>query len=153
MNDLVDYEIEYWDDLDDNFRLSTSPLKQFRDSVVELQLSPMGEAWDSYSDDDVKITWIIDETPTEHSWMYFKDGLLNKTGNEFMTVSYVDDGYINCISLNHGEGRLLFHSTPEVFTNYFLRDPDIFNYANELFADLGNGIIIWDEDNLSLIHI
>ena len=53
----------------------------------------------------------------------------------------------NFIKVKIGKGTLYLHSTPLVFTNYFLRDSANLNYAADVFSHLPRGNIIWDSKN------
>ena len=68
------------------------------------------------------------------------EGILPMT-NEFYSQS------VNYMRVKCGAGELYVHAMPIVFTNYFMRNDTVFNYAQEVFSYMGNGDVIWDEDN------
>ncbi len=53
----------------------------------------------------------------------------------------------NFIKVKVGKGTLYLHSTPLIFTNYFLRDSTNLNYVADVFSHLPKGNIIWDSKN------
>lgn len=53
----------------------------------------------------------------------------------------------NFIKVKIGKGTLYLHSTPLVFTNYFMRDSANLSYATDVFSHLPKGNIIWDSKN------
>jgi hypothetical protein len=147
LNELVTYDIDFIENLDGEFEFFTSPMNQFRDSTAWANISwPTDEGPDGLSE-DFKMTWIVDQVPTLHSWRYFKSGIETKDGDPVLEIGELDDDNVNCIVINHGEGRFILHCTPELLSNYFMREPLAFEYANVLFKDLGDGMILWDEDN------
>ncbi|MEQ9309899.1 MAG: hypothetical protein RLN90_10650 [Balneolaceae bacterium] len=52
---------------------------------------------------------------------------------------------VNFIKVDHGHGYYLIHSNPFLFTNYFLRDVDRYDYAFNALSYLQNDMILWDE--------
>ena len=147
LNELVTYEIDFIENLDGEFEFFTTPMNHFRDSTAWANISwPSNEGSDALSE-DFEMTWIVDQVPTLHSWRYFKSGIKTKEGDPVLKIGELDDDNANCIIINHGEGRFILHSTPELFSNYFMCDPLAFEYANVFFKDVGDGMILWDEDN------
>ncbi len=69
--------------------------------------------------------------PGIHSWIYFKD-LACVEAAGFVEIN--GDKYPNLVEKQMGEGKLLLHSTPLVFTNYHFRNDSAFNYVNGLMA-------------------
>lgn len=56
-----------------------------------------------------------------------------------------DKDYLNFIRIGYGKGHLYLHSTPRLFSNYFLREKAVLNYANRVFSHLPKGRIYWDK--------
>ncbi len=52
---------------------------------------------------------------------------------------------LNFIVVKWGEGRIFIHSNPELFTNYYLRDPDLAPYAFSALSRLPVQTTVWDE--------
>lgn len=147
LNDLVSYNIDFLEVLDEEFGFYTSPMNQFRDSVAWANISWSSEVDSEALAEDYRMTWIEDQVPTTHSWRYFKSGIKTMDGDPVTTIGELREDYVNCIVIDYGKGRFILHSTPELFSNYFMRDPLGYDYANILFKDLGDGMILWDEDN------
>lgn len=51
----------------------------------------------------------------------------------------------NLIEVNHGEGKLLMHISPKLFTNYYLVHQSVFPYVNKVFSYLPDTELIWDD--------
>ena len=52
---------------------------------------------------------------------------------------------INFIKIEHGEGAFFLHTSPFVFTNYFLKNPDKYDYAFKALSYLPENDTYWDE--------
>jgi hypothetical protein len=72
------------------------------------------------------------------SWSFFNDSLKTRNG---------DENYSNFISCQYGKGQFYFHSTPLVFTNYYMLNDTAMNYCRNTLKSMGNGKVYWDEDN------
>jgi hypothetical protein len=55
------------------------------------------------------------------------------------------DDYVNFIKVPYGKGFFLFHTTPIVFTNYYLKNELGLEYASKVFSHINEGPIYWDE--------
>jgi len=69
--------------------------------------------------------------PSIHSWTYFEDELCVETTG-FIKIDGAE--YPNLIEQEMGDGKLVLHSTPLVFTNYHFRKDSVFNYVNNLIS-------------------
>lgn len=56
-----------------------------------------------------------------------------------------ENGLANFIEIDIGEGKLFLNSTPYLFTNYFLRNPDKATYAFTALSHFPIQTTIWDE--------
>ncbi len=81
------------------------------------------------------------------SWTFFNDSLKTRDGKDVQSLGYFDEEYSNFISCSYGKGQFYFHSTPLVFTNYFILNDTAMNYCRTTLNSMGNGIVYWDEDN------
>src|SRR5690606_2354791 len=53
---------------------------------------------------------------------------------------------VNYIAIDHGEGKILLHTTPQTFTNYFILDEDNHKYVTGALAYLPKKkTLYWDE--------
>lgn len=84
---------------------------------------------------------------TVNNWPYFSDNLILRDGTKPEIIGYYDQGYQNFIRFPYGKGYIYFHSTPLVFTNYFLRNDSAMRYCRQALSYLGDGKIYWDEEN------
>jgi len=81
--------------------------------------------------EDFQLSFEEYNQPTTHSWVYFNDLVCAKeTG--FIKINGIE--YPNLIEQKIGEGKLVLHSTPLVFTNYHFRNDSVFNYVNGLIS-------------------
>ncbi|MFV1883622.1 MAG: DUF4350 domain-containing protein [Balneola sp.] len=54
-------------------------------------------------------------------------------------------GEVNFIKVQHGEGAFFFHTSPTLFTNFYLRNPTQATYAFTALSYLPVRFTIWDE--------
>lgn len=52
---------------------------------------------------------------------------------------------LNFIALTWGEGTIYIHSNPNLFTNYYMRDPELAPYAFSALSRLPVRTTVWDE--------
>ncbi len=52
---------------------------------------------------------------------------------------------VNFIKVKHGDGAFFFHANPELFTNFYLRNPELAQYAFTALSYLPVRPTIWDE--------
>ncbi len=64
--------------------------------------------------------------------------------NGFEAISSINNN-INCYSFNWGNGKVIVHSNPILFTNYNIIQENGFTNANNILSYLKNGDIYWDE--------
>ncbi|MGD1846992.1 MAG: hypothetical protein ACFB10_16505 [Salibacteraceae bacterium] len=62
----------------------------------------------------------------------------------FVCLGEFDEGYINFIRVDYGEGAFFLHSNPLAFTNYYLRHRDNLEYTEKVFGHLLEGDIYYD---------
>ncbi|MBX7051348.1 MAG: DUF4350 domain-containing protein [Flavobacteriales bacterium] len=96
---------------------------------------------------DCEISYVRDFETIKYSWVYYKDSLLTHHGENTQMLAHFNEGYNNYFRLKYGEGEIYFHSTPIVFTNYFMRNDSVMKYSRQALSYFGNGKIYWDEDN------
>ena len=71
-------------------------------------------------------------------WSYFEPlGYYTNDGGS-------DTTFQNFFRAKIGEGQLILHINPILFTNYFLLNEDGFEYTNEALAYIDNKQVIWD---------
>ena len=84
--------------------------------------------------------------PTSHSWIYFNDLVCAKeTG--FLKIKGVE--HSNMIEHEIGNGKIVLHSTPLVFTNYHFRKDSVFNYVNGLISKVNGNTYYYLEPSTS----
>lgn len=63
----------------------------------------------------------------------------------FSPLGYQQQDAINFLRIREGAGNLFLHTSPIMFTNYFLTKPDKLEYASSVFSHLSGKNMIWDE--------
>ncbi len=60
-------------------------------------------------------------------------------------LGYNAKNQVNYIKIDSGDGYYLIHTNPFLFTNYYLRDTDRYDYAFKALSYLNDVVILWDE--------
>jgi hypothetical protein len=80
-------------------------------------------------------------------WKFYSDNLVTSQGQQVDYLGHFDEEYPNFVSCQYGKGRFYFHSTPLVFTNYYMLNDTSMNYCRSVLNSMGYGKVFWDEDN------
>lgn len=54
---------------------------------------------------------------------------------------------VNFYKIDHGKGSFIFHTQPICFSNIVLKEDEMLQYANTVFAFLKEGPVLWEEHN------
>lgn len=78
---------------------------------------------------------------TSTDWGYYRSSYLNDTLSQwgFTAQSELEGVGINSFYVERGKGRIIVHSNPLLFTNYYLRQPEGYLHLNNFLAQLDNG--------------
>ncbi|GAB5407998.1 MAG: hypothetical protein BalsKO_03630 [Balneolaceae bacterium] len=60
-------------------------------------------------------------------------------------LGYNSEDQVNFIKVDFGDGYYLLHTNPFLFTNYYLRDVERYDYAFKALSYLNSETILWDE--------
>lgn len=116
------------------------PLTNYSDTVNELEL--YGKLKTNIHP---KLKYNDDEINYKYSWNYFDSLSFCRDSIPLAVLGSSTGGKINFLKLSYGRGNLFLHTTPICFTNYFIKNKDIFEYAGNVFSVLPPGEVIWDE--------
>lgn len=101
-------------------------------------------------DEALETVKIYYKVPINYAWYYFTENIIDDTianptliGN--FLGAYDQETYTNFVSIDFGKGKIFLHSTPLLFTNYMMIKEPYFSYAQEVFNEMGDGDVIWDE--------
>ncbi|MEJ0033960.1 MAG: hypothetical protein WDO15_28145 [Bacteroidota bacterium] len=80
-------------------------------------------------------------------WRSLDRSALCDTVVEFTSLGYQAKDRVNYLRITYGanNGNLYLHTSPLMFSNYFLTKPDKREYATSVFAHLTGDNLIWDE--------
>ncbi|MCC6600836.1 MAG: DUF4350 domain-containing protein [Crocinitomicaceae bacterium] len=115
---------------------------QVIDSVVELSLSGSTEKLIPLALADRYDGKIIREY-----WTSFVDHLESYSGQKAEVLGTFNKKYPNLVMVKQGAGYLYIHSTPLIFTNYYMLNDTAMNYNRSILSNMGSGKIFWDESN------
>lgn len=98
------------------------------------------------------ISYLYKREVSNYQWMFLKDTLVDSR-IEFIGnfASYAENGEketgINYYKIAYKKGAFYFHTQPISFSNITLKEKKLVEYANQVFAYLNEGPILWDEYN------
>jgi hypothetical protein len=80
-------------------------------------------------------------------WSIYKNRYFNDTLThyDFMPLSFLSDSSVNSFYILHGNGKIIIHSNPILFTNYHLINENGFKHMNNYLSLLNNGHLYWDD--------
>lgn len=90
------------------------------------------------------LSFVNNHKPVNHEWYFLDDFTICDEEYGLEVLGNLDSGH-NFLRLPYGDGELYFHTTPELFTNYFLSDSSRYDYARGVFSYLAPGPVYWDE--------
>lgn len=83
---------------------------------------------------------------TGYSRRYFDDVI---SRYRFRDVSTINDSLVNCFYVPCGDGAVIIHASPDLFTNYHLRSENGFAHMQKILSLMNNGPIYWSDNNYS----
>lgn len=89
-----------------------------------------------------------------YPWKKFRDEIQN-TG--FRPLAKINDSIVTAFYMNVGSGRIVLHSNPILFTNYYMINSRGYKHASNILSKLNEGEIFWadpwaSEQNVSQNH-
>jgi hypothetical protein len=114
---------------------------------------PKKDTWLSLNDDQKKYGFYF---------LSFDNNMYNYDSVGAQVLGYNEDKSPNFISVNHGQGKFVFHMAPAAFSNYFLLTNNNKEYLEKAFSyfDFETNAVYWDnyyrsrrstEDGFSII--
>ncbi len=82
---------------------------------------------------------------TKHNWTYIDSAMLCDPYYGLTTLGSIENGGFNMLQLSWGDGYLYLHTSPELFTNYYLSDSSRQAYATAALRYLADGPVFWNE--------
>lgn len=98
------------------------------------------------------LPYLLKNKEQYYYWHYIPE-LVNDTRIEFIGdfTAFLDNGEYhegyNYYKINHEKGSFYFHTQSMNFSNISLKEEGMVAYANQIFAYLNDGPILWDEFN------
>ncbi|MEZ4983502.1 MAG: DUF4350 domain-containing protein [Saprospiraceae bacterium] len=97
------------------------------------------------SDTDFVFRYVSDFKNTITYWNYYPDHYFCEQDNGLRPIGRMNGQYANFLQVPYGQGFFYLHAQPQVFTNYFIVQPQGRDYASRVFGHLSEGTIYWDE--------
>lgn len=113
------------------------------DSIVKISFTP------NFSDSVFKFHYKYEKKLYNYSWGGIDSTVLTDSIflDNFSSISYLQNGLINCFSFKYGKGTFVYHFNPILLTNYNLSTALGLKYCNMLFSGFSKKNIYWDEYN------
>lgn len=91
----------------------------------------------------------FDTSSTTKSWninaRFLESAFISYDSTRTTELGYIENEDLNFIKVTHGEGVLYLHTTPELFTNYIVRDTAYTDYTFKVLSNLPVVDTYWDE--------
>ncbi|MCF8296205.1 MAG: hypothetical protein K9J13_01550 [Saprospiraceae bacterium] len=154
-SDEFDYLLDYADRGNNAF-IATNSLPD--DLMDEYELE-----YEIYNKKSITTSFLNNKKEFQFHFQFLKDTVvyqwryLNKSDvidnidpdDEVSLLSEIDRDKINYFKVKYGSGNIYIHTNPILFTNYYLINKNGFDYANQVFSEMKEGDIYWDEINKS----
>lgn len=92
-----------------------------------------------------RYTYMYRNAPDIYRWSYIGADYFCEGDFGMQQLGVQDDSLANFAVIKYGRGRVYLHTTPLVFTNFYLLEKEHLDYANRVFSYLPEGKIYWDE--------
>lgn len=112
----------------------------FEDTAVSLQFEHPALARDS----GFVYKFIYRHEAVPYEWTYMPEDFFCDDQNTFASLGNIDSMYVNFTRAEYGKGAFYLHTTPLVFTNYYLVEEQGLDYATRALSHLKPGKIYWD---------
>ena len=124
----------------------------FQDSldIVTYLNNPFLTSGSILDEDTVHVNFTNPRLKKESGFPYYRSTTETYFANfdstfQVTSLGVNEEGNPNFIRIEFGEGELLLHSNPTLFTNYFVRDESAADYALKALSYLPERETIWDE--------
>ncbi|NND93769.1 MAG: hypothetical protein HKN45_02835 [Flavobacteriales bacterium] len=87
--------------------------------------------------------YVKDELKT-YPWPFLDKTYFCENNTSLTSLGTIDE-HVNFFRVPFGAGYFYVHTNPKLFTNFYLLTEDGKDYADKVFAHLGDGPIIWDD--------
>ncbi len=94
---------------------------------------------------DYEFKYRIGDKDFPTAWEALEPDVLCDTTGALKAIGYQQGDLTNFVSIAYGEGHLYLHSSPLMFTNYYMIKKDKMEYASAVFSHLSGENTIWDE--------
>jgi hypothetical protein len=143
--DTLESEVEYSDEIDttvvDSLVNKTSYIDNRKPSA-DMSFSKLKSSIKK----KYHFVYVEKNKPEKYYWSYVDSSYFCHF-NKIEVLGTIDKKHINYYRIKYGKGSFIFHTNPIVFTNYFLINKHAVEYGDEVFSDLKQGTIYWDEYN------
>jgi hypothetical protein len=82
-----------------------------------------------------------------HTWNFFRNDYFSDTLAlyHFKPISFLNDSAVIACSIDHGNGRIILHANPILFTNLYMTGSNGHHHMSNLLSLLQEGTTYWDD--------
>ncbi len=157
LNDSTDYSENHTISVDsimdfNNLRLNDSRsgfIGSFKSDTVTTTLKQVSSDADSI----FTFYYQFSKKTAAYNWAYFNSQFFTSTEEYSPEIlSTIDQDKPNFVSLKIGEGTLNLYSNPIFLSNYHLLEKETFHYLQNIWNNIDNETIIWDNNSYFYNH-
>ncbi len=93
---------------------------------------------------DLNLSFHVREKTRPYPWAYYKSSICRSENlGTLGTFEAGDSIYVDYLRIRTGEGELLAHATPLIFTNFHFKRPEVYAHINQIISGLTEGKILY----------
>lgn len=92
-----------------------------------------------------RFTFRVGDKDVKYYWDYLAKTVLCDSVKSVVPLGYLEPDHVNFFKIRYGKGNLFIHTTPIMFTNYFMTKEKNTEYASSVFSHSTAKAFIWDE--------
>lgn len=90
---------------------------------------------------------VLEYETTMGQWTFLQDTIYSIDGNTSEILGNINEDHPVFIRIRYGKGDIYLHTTPLIFTNYFMVSDTANAYVSAVVSRMGSGKTFWDEEN------
>ena len=94
--------------------------------------------------EDFEFAHRVESHAEKYNWFYAQDELFCEENRNLTPLARVN-GHVNFYRVKYGQGFFYFHTTPKLFSNYYMVHGEGKEYVQRAMAHLAEGDIIYDK--------
>lgn len=105
--------------------------------ILSLDVSDVNPSLAPFAPDNNYHFWYqVSDQKARHYWGYLNPEHLSNLGEKGKALGHLHDDLINFYEITYGKGRVILHTNPLLFSNYFIITEEGYRYASGAFSFL-----------------